>query len=323
MRNDVIVVASVSCVDGISPGSKGSRPKFGAHRALNRGFASCDTRRVSRRIAEGFVAVCLGVALQLATMPSLQAMGLEPDHQIMETAATHGSGHQPPRPGAPRIALYGDSLISEAGQDFESLAKLSSASVQVHAFPGTSPCNYFTSMAAAAKDWHPTVAMLAFTGDAFTACMDGVQVGTSAYFTKYKDDTQTAISIFRSIGAKVILVGLPADASAILTRNASALNQIYRSLAKAHPGVTYDDAGQAVMAKGRFTWTLHCLSGEPCTGPDKTNIVRAPDGVHFCPNGKTSPGSGFEQCDVYSSGAFRFASAMLKAALGSVPASGP
>jgi hypothetical protein len=270
----------------------------------------------------GLAAVCVAVALQVSTTPSLQAMGLEAGHRIIETAAGHGSGPRTPRHGVPRIALYGDSLVSEAGQDFESLAELAGASVQVHSFPGTSPCNFFTSMAAAAKEWHPTVAMLAFTGDAFTTCMDGVQVGTPPYFTKYEDDTRTAISIFRSVSAKVVLVGQPADASARLTRNGSALNRIYRSLAETSPGVTYADAGVAVMAEGRFTWTLPCLSGEPCTGPDKTNIVRAPDGVHFCPDGKTSPVNGFERCDVYSSGAFRYASAMLKAALGSSPAPG-
>jgi hypothetical protein len=277
---------------------------------------------VSRRIAEGLAAVCLGVILMVAAMPSLQAMGLEPNRPIIETAPAQRSGPQPPRSRLPRIALYGDSLVSESGQDFVSLATLSGASVQVHSFPGVSTCDYFTSMAAVSQGWHPTVAILAFTGDTFTACMDGVQMGTSQYFTKLRDDTKTAILIFRSVGAKVMLVSLPADASAVLTQNASAINQIYRSLAKAYPGVTLDDAGQAVMAKGRFTWTLPCLPGEPCTGPDRTNIVRAPDGAHFCPSGKASPVNGFEQCDVYSSGAFRFAAAMLKAALGSRNPSG-
>ena len=272
---------------------------------------------MGQRIATVLVAACVAVILPLATMPSLSATGLEPNHPILETAATRGSGPQPARPGSPRIALYGDSLVSETGQDFAFLAKLSGVSVQVHTFPGTSPCNYFTSMAAVAQDWHPTVAMLVFSGDSFTSCMDGVQVGTLPYFTKYKVDYETAISIFRSVGAKVILVGLPAFASARLTQNGSALNQLYRSLAKTHSGVTYADAGQAVMAKGRFTWTLPCRTGEPCTGPDGTNIVRAPDGVHFCPTGNTTPHGDFDLCDVYASGAVRFASAMLQAALGS------
>jgi hypothetical protein len=145
--------------------------------------------------------------------------------------------------------------------------------------------------------------------------MDGDQIGTPQYYAKYKDDTQTAISIFRSIGTKVILVGLPLNASASLSLNTSALNKIYQALAASNIGVTYDDAGQAVMANGQFTWTLPCLSYEPCTGPAGTNVVRAPDGVHFCPNGQTTLVAGFEECDVYSSGAFRFASAMLAPAL--------
>jgi hypothetical protein len=261
--------------------------------------------------------------LPLATAPSVRAAGIEPGHRIIETAATHRSGAQPSGKGLPRIALYGDSLVSEAGLDFSSLARLSGASAQVHTFPGTSPCDYFTSMATVAQTWHPTVAVLAFTGNAFTACTGRHPVGTSQYFATFTKETRTAISIFRSVGAKVILVSLPADASAVLTQNASALNQIYQSLAAVHSGVTFDDAGRAVTANGRFTWTLPCLAGEPCTGQRGANIVRSPDGVHFCPNGQTTPDRGLEQCDVYSSGAFRFASAMLKAALGSRHRLGP
>lgn len=281
-----------------------------------------NTRPVSRRISAGLVIVSFGAMLMVATMPGLPAPGLEPDHPPLETASIHEAAEQSPLQGLPRIALYGDSLVSEAGQEFTDLATNSGASVQVHTFPGTSPCNYFTSMATAARDWRPTVAVLEFSGDVFTACNGGVQVGTAQYYTKYKDEIRTAISIFRSVGASVVLIGQPADSTARLTRNGSAINQLYRSIAEATTGVTYDDAGQAVMAKGRFTWTLPCLSGEPCTGPHGTNIVRSPDGIHFCPNGESTPDRGLEDCDVYSSGAFRFASAMLRAALGSRNAPG-
>ncbi|HLM94894.1 MAG TPA: hypothetical protein VK283_01190 [Acidimicrobiales bacterium] len=272
---------------------------------------------MNQRIAAGLVSVWFGAVLTMATMPSLPAPGLEPDHRLIETAGIHGAAKQSPLHTVPHIVLFGDSLVSEAGQEFTDLATRSGAAVQVHTFPGTSPCNYFTSMATAARDWHPTVAVLAFTGDVFTPCNDGVQVGTAQYYTKYRDEIRTAISIFRSAGAGVVLIGQPADSTAVLTRNGLVMNQLYRSIAKATPGVRYADAGQAVMAKGRFTWTLPCLSGQPCTGPHGTNIVRSPDGVHFCPNGRSTPDRGLEVCDVYSSGAFRFASAMLKAALGS------
>jgi hypothetical protein len=90
---------------------------------------------------------------------------------------------------------------------------------------------------------------------------------------------------------------------------------VYQSLAADNIGVTYDDAGQALLANGQFTFTLPCLAAEPCTGPSGTNVVRAPDGIHFCPDGNTTLTGYFEQCDVYSSGAFRFAAAMLPPAL--------
>jgi hypothetical protein len=255
---------------------------------------------MNRRTAAGLVSASLGAVVLMVALLSPPAMGL--------AAATHEST-------MPRIALYGDSLVSEAGQDFASLATRAGAAVQVHTFPGVSPCNYFSSMTSVARNWHPTVAVLLFTGDVFTPCNGGVQVGTSRYYTKYKDETRTAISIFRAVGATVVLIGQPADSTAKLTRNGAALNLLYRAIAGATPGVRYVDAGQAVMAKGRFTWTLPCLSGQPCTGPHRTNVVRSPDGIHFCPSGQSTSDRGLELCDVYSSGAYRFASAMLKAAL--------
>jgi hypothetical protein len=270
---------------------------------------------VSQQIAAGLVAAILTATPLLATPQRLPATAPVANHRIVETATPPASEPQLPPSGSQRIALYGDSLVSETAQDFAFLATVAGASVQVHTYPGTSPCDYFASMTAEAQEWRPTVAVLLFSGDAFTPCMDGLQLDSPAYFTRYTDDTQTAITIFRSVGARVVLVGLPADASAGLTQNALALNSIYQSLARGNLGVDYDDAGQVVMANGQFTWTLPCLPREPCTGPDGTNTVRAPDGVHFCPNGQTTLVAGIEECDVYSSGAFRFASAMLEAAL--------
>ncbi len=139
------------------------------------------------------------------------------------SAPFDGSVPELPPPGPPRIALYGDSLASESGQDFAFLASHSGASVRVRTFPGTAPCDFLTTMAADASDWQPTAAVLAFSGDAFTPCMAGDPLGTPQYLAAYKEDTQAAISIFRSIGSKVILVGLPLDAFANLSQNASAL----------------------------------------------------------------------------------------------------
>jgi hypothetical protein len=215
----------------------------------------------------------------------------------------------------PRIALYGDSLGMEAAPDFSFLATRSGASVLVRTYGGTAVCDWLPTMASDAMVWHPSVAVMEFAGLNLTPCIAGYTVGTAAYYTKYRQDTQTAINEFRSHGIRVVLVGVPLVAAAASNPNILELNQIYSTLASTNPGVSYVDAGQAVLAGGAFTWTLPCLSFEPCTGPSGTNIVRSPDGVHFCPDGNTKIQGYYAICNIYSSGALRFAMAMLQPAL--------
>jgi hypothetical protein len=235
-------------------------------------------------------------------------------------AAYDGSVRSLPPPGPPRIALFGDSLSSEAGPDFVYLADAAGASVRYEVFGGEAICDDLATMASEAEQWQPTAAVIEFSGDNFTPCMAGYATGTARYYAKYRRDAESAIALFRYVGTRVILVGVPLDTSAVFSANSTQLNDIYASLASPANGVIYDDAGQAVMAHGAFTWTLPCLSFEPCTGPSGTNVVRSPDGIHFCPNGQTTLTGDFEICDVYSSGALRFAMAMLGPALGgSVP----
>jgi hypothetical protein len=215
----------------------------------------------------------------------------------------------------PRVALFGDSLGNEAGEDFNNLAQAAGASAFVRAFPGTAPCDWLPQLAADDAAFHPTAVVLLFSGANFTPCMDGYPIASPQFYAKYQSDVQAAIDQIRSDGAHVYLVGVPYDESPNLSANAAGLNQLYAGLAAANTGVDYVDAGQSVMAYGSFTWTLPCLSGEPCTGPSGTNVVRAPDGVHFCPSGVTTQVDYYTECSVYSSGAFRFASAMLSPAL--------
>jgi hypothetical protein len=232
-------------------------------------------------------------------------------------AAFEGSVPSLPPPGPPKIALFGDSLGMEAAPDFTYIAHAAGASTVVRTYGGLAVCDWLPTMAAEAASWQPTAVILEFSGDNFTPCMAGDALGTPQYYQKYEADMQAAIDIFRPYGTEVFLIGVPLDASAAESQNVAGLNQIYASVAAANFGVTYLDAGEAVMADGSFTWTLPCLSSEPCTGPSGANVVRAPDGVHFCPTGQTTIEGYVAVCNVYSSGAYRFAAAMLGPALDS------
>jgi hypothetical protein len=232
-------------------------------------------------------------------------------------AGFDGSVPSLPPPGPPRIALFGDSLGMEAAPDFTYLAQAAGASTVVRTYGGLAVCDWLPTMASLAASWQPTAVVLEFSGDNFTPCMGGLALGTPQYYEKYESDMQAAIDIFRPYGTDVFVVGLPLDASAAENQNVVGLNQVYASVASANYGVTYLDAGAAVMADGSFTWTLPCLPSEPCTGPSGTNTVRAPDGVHFCPTGQTTIEGYAAVCNVYSSGAYRFAAAMLGPALDS------
>jgi hypothetical protein len=214
----------------------------------------------------------------------------------------------------PRVAFYGDSFGMESAQNFISDVQTAGGTAFVRTYV-SAPCDWLPEMPTDVASFQPTAVVLEFAGDNFTPCMSGYPLGSPQYYAKYQSDMQSAINLLRAAGSDVYLIGIAYDNNTSLNPNVANLNQIYASLAAANTGVNYVDAGQAVMLDGAFTWTLPCLPGEPCTGPSGTNIVRGPDGSHFCPSGSDTIVGYYAECTVYSSGAFRFAAAMLNPVL--------
>jgi hypothetical protein len=208
----------------------------------------------------------------------------------------------------PRIVLYGDSLATQAAPYFDGLALSSGVRVLNRVYGGTAICDWLSYMPTDAETFRPQAVVIEFSGNALTPCMAGFASGTPVYDAKYQHDAEEAISIFRRIGAHVYLMEAPLPQSVTAEQNSITLDQMYATLAKGQPDVTYVDAGQSVLANGQFTDTLPCLPVDHCTGPDTTILVRAPDGVHFCPDGLMEPN---DACVHYASGAYRFARAML------------
>jgi hypothetical protein len=220
---------------------------------------------------------------------------------------------------AVRIGLFGDSLAVQSEPYFNFLVQAGGkAKVSDFSYGGTAACDWLTKMHKYARTEHPQAVVFEFIGNTFTACMKGCLFGSPAAVDLYCSAISTAINVFLGLGTHVFLVGTPITRSEWIAHDSKwdALNLAFAALAAKHPAqVTYVDAGKAVEGPGQsFVSTLPCLFFEACTGPTiagvRTNVVRSPDGVHFCPNQIGNAVGVVPGCDTYSSGAFRFAAAM-------------
>lgn len=224
----------------------------------------------------------------------------------------------------PIVVLYGDSLAWEARHTFvEAFADRPDVDVVVHTFGGTAICDWLDQMARDAATLRPGAVVVEFSGNNFTPCMqDGAGAGLTgaAYLDRYRADAATVIATFAPIGAQVLFAGGPLTRAAAERGDGQALNAMYARLAGAHDAVRYVDAGAAVLDDGEWAATLPCLPFEPCTGGTDAagvpvNVVRAPDGIHFCPAAADAVRGVTGDCPVWSSGAFRYGAALAQPVL--------
>jgi hypothetical protein len=229
-----------------------------------------------------------------------------------------------PSPGPPaarRVVLYGDSLAWQAQGFFTAaLAGAGITQVATRTYGGTAICDWFADMRADAATLHPDAVVVEFSGNAFTPCMhalDGSPLRGAAYFEKYAADAATVLDIFTPGHTLVYFAGAPISRGAERTNDPTSadLHAIYASLAQSSPYGRFTDAGAAVLLGGKWTETLPCLPGEPCTGGrdangTPVNVVRAPDGAHFCPGAPAAVRGVTTECDVWPSGSWRFGNAM-------------
>jgi hypothetical protein len=228
--------------------------------------------------------------------------------------------------------MFGDSLAYQAAPYFNQLVQAGGrARVSDFVFGGTATCDWLSDMRRDARTRPPRAVVMEFTGNTFTPCMRSCVPESSSALGRYCSDMSEAIGIFLAVGAHVYLEGTPIDYRQWVGHDPhwDDLDQAFAKLARAYPGrVTYVDAGTAVEGRHQaFVWSLPCLVFEPCTGPTvagvRNDIVRSPDGVHFCPDQNGNAIGQVVPCDVYSSGAFRFAMAMAGPVIKDLHLSGP
>ncbi len=236
---------------------------------------------------------------------------------------------KPPAQLPLRVELWGDSISAQAAPDITfALDATGKAITTTHTFGGTAMCDWFSDMTneinpANPSGFHPQVAIIQFSGDAFTPCMkdaNGVAYSGQALVNKYAADSATAIALFSKAGIPVFFVSTP------ISRGQAAQGAVgntpfgfmFATLPARFPAghlVQFIDAAQAVEWQGHYSDTLPCQAGETCTGtwPDgtKTVVVREADGTHFCPVKEVPVDGGpSTTCPVPMPGAERYARAI-------------
>jgi hypothetical protein len=263
----------------------------------------------------GLVLAACSAALPLAPRPLAPAPGVTPPPVATPAPAT-------PRGGL--VVVYGDSLVAEA-LPYLNLLGEAAGSIDVHTWGGTAICDWFPDMFSTLPRRRPAVVVLAFSGNALTRCMEtptGVPLQGAAYIAKYRQDTEAAVAIARASGAQVVIAATPRGRHDMNNSHWGDLTRVYRELGTGRQDVSFVDAGALIAPHERFTPTMPCLPSERAiVDPggshqcrDNRIIVRAPDGTHFCPVGRPANQGVTEGCPVYSSGAFRYAAALVDAA---------
>jgi hypothetical protein len=273
-----------------------------------------------------------GVTLTRAAIPSLGVLSIDPvpapaPAPVPTAADTRPVAQLPLEPlGARTVILYGDSLAWQA-QDFfvAALAGAGITRVTTRTFGGTAICDWLTRMQSDAVTLHPDAVVVEFSGNALTPCMralDGQALSGPAYFAKYAADAKAVLDIFTPGHTLVFFAGSPISHRAELTNDPTVptLHAMYAELAASNPYGRYTDAGASVLSGGHWTETLPCLPTEPCTGGrdahgTPVNVVRAPDGAHFCPGAPAAVRGVTAACSVWSSGSYRFGNAMAAAVI--------
>jgi hypothetical protein len=225
---------------------------------------------------------------------------------------------RPPARPQPLVLLYGDSLVWEAKPYAEELLhRVARVQAVVVGAPGKAPCDLLGRMREDAARLRPTAVVLSFSGNAMSPCMhhNGRAVEGDEWLARYWRATADAVGIFRRTGAQVWLGTQPIS---LLNEKReepenARLNAMYRWLAALVPGVHIAESADTVLDRGHWSRTMPCTRYEPCTAtPDVhrriwNNVVRAPDGGHFCPVAYAV----VNNCPVYASGAMRFAAGLL------------
>ncbi len=232
------------------------------------------------------------------------------------------------------VLHYGDSLSSQASPYVHHYFELGGQYLVVdRTLGGTAPCDWLPKIRRDIERYAPAAVVFQFSGNALGGCMSGsrdallpadpsVPSDPEPYFAQYERDTRRFARIARERRVPMFVAASPPkfdfhDASEGWGR----LDQIYRDVAAAEHAIYMPESRLAVAnPDGTRVESLPCLSIEPCFGEPVVghNALFASDRGHFgCAVPIPPPVRGVTaKCPAHSSGALRYALAMVSVVRG-------
>lgn len=266
-----------------------------------------------RSSTETFVRPVAASALDEVDSPETALSGAAPSSLAADSVAVpsrSSADSRPPR--LVRVVLWGDSLAAEASASFDAaLAGRDDVLGSEVTWPGTALCDALPSIAAMSAERTVDVAVIEFSGNAYTECMIDPATGQgfagNALVERYEADVTEAIELLGNAGATVILAGAPPVLPDGQWAERARVVELYRNVATRYDHVRFVDAGAVLSLDRDFTYTLPCLDFEGASHGcvDGRIRVRSDDGLHV----------GLGDSDVWSSGSYRYGLALAMAAL--------
>lgn len=219
----------------------------------------------------------------------------------------------------PIALLIGDSLTVEAGPTWQRMLDVHGIRPEQHSFGGTAPCDWFGDIDKTVDELRPAVVIFSFVGTTLTPCTrgdHGEPLLPDALAARYHRDADHATDLAGRFGATVVWTNGPIPATP--PPGYKQIRAAFEAVARHNPRTRYVDGDELIAPYGIYAETQPCLFFEPC-GPGGRNIVRAPDGIHFCPFSiPTAVPTSDGRCWTYSSGATRFAITLARPVLDAV-----
>ena len=152
------------------------------------------------------------ISAGVVLLPGHEASAARPRQQVRHAAVAVPDPAGLQVVGRPaRVALYGDSLASEAVKPFiDAVTVNGRAEVRTGVFGGTAICDWFDQMRQDAA-WQPDAVVVEFSGNALTACMANGRTSGTAWLQRYYTDAAAVLSIFPS--TRVYFVATPISRS--------------------------------------------------------------------------------------------------------------